>query len=90
MLSSPWLLLLRLALRNARLLRPGGNWKQGILVFARVKLSGWKPKVKSCLVDLIAFYDEIRSSVGVVYLDINKAFNTVCPDILIDKPMRCA
>lgn len=42
-------------------------------------------KEKSCLVNLIAFCNETMSSVDVVHLDINKAFNIVSLDILIDK-----
>jgi len=48
-------------------------------------------KVKSCLTDLMAFYNKVTSStdegrtVDFVYLDFNKAFGTVSCNILVDK-----
>lgn len=47
-------------------------------------------KGKSCLAILITFYNEMASSldeertVGVVYLDFNKAFSTISYNILIN------
>lgn len=39
---------------------------------------------------LLGFYDEMTSSVDVVYLDIHRTFTTdFHPDILIEKLMRC-
>ncbi|KAK4810188.1 hypothetical protein QYF61_010961 [Mycteria americana] len=51
-------------------------------------------KGKSCLIILIAFYDEMTGSmdegrgVDIVYLDFTDAFNTVCHNILMEKVMR--
>jgi len=48
-------------------------------------------KGKSCLTNLIAFYDDMTGWVDeggaadVVYLDFNKAFDTVCQNILLGK-----
>lgn len=52
-------------------------------------------KVKSCLMNLIAFCDEMTSSVDegravdVVYLDFSKAVGTISHNILIGKLMKC-
>ncbi|KAJ7404471.1 RNA-directed DNA polymerase from mobile element jockey-like protein [Willisornis vidua] len=52
-------------------------------------------KGKSCLTNLIAFYDGMAGwvtrdrAVNVVYLDFNKAFYTVSHNTLIDKLRKC-
>ena len=51
---------------------------------------------KSCITDLIAFWDEMTSwvdegrAVDVIYPDFSKAFDTVSHDILIDKLRKCS
>ncbi|KAJ7419093.1 RNA-directed DNA polymerase from mobile element jockey-like protein [Willisornis vidua] len=51
-------------------------------------------KGKSCLTNLMAFYDEKTTwmderAVDIVYLDVSKAFNTVSNNILIGKLKKC-
>jgi len=52
-------------------------------------------KGKSCLTNLIAFYDGMTGwidegrAVYVVYLDFNKVFNTVSHNILLGKLRKC-
>ncbi|KAJ7424128.1 RNA-directed DNA polymerase from mobile element jockey-like protein [Pitangus sulphuratus] len=52
-------------------------------------------KGKSCLINLIAFYDETTTwmdegrRVDIVYLDFSKTFDTVSYNILIDKLRKC-
>ncbi|GAB0205553.1 mitochondrial enolase superfamily member 1 [Grus japonensis] len=52
-------------------------------------------KRKSCLTNMIAFYDGMAGwvdegrAVHVVYLDFTKAFDTVCYNILIGKLRKC-
>ncbi|KAK4806176.1 hypothetical protein QYF61_001099 [Mycteria americana] len=51
-------------------------------------------KGKSCLTNMITFYDEMTGlvdegrAVDIVYLDFRKAFDTVSPKILIEKLMK--
>jgi len=48
-------------------------------------------KGRSCLTNLISFYDRVThlvdegKAIDLVYLDFNKAFEVVCPSILLEK-----
>jgi len=48
-------------------------------------------KGRTCLTNLISFYDRVThlvdegKAIDLVYLDFNKAFEVVCPSILLEK-----
>lgn len=82
---------------------PGNMMKQIILEIISKHIKGKKViesvqhgfmKGKSCLTDLMAFYNKVISlmdegrTVDFVYLDFNRAFGTVSCNILIDKLMK--
>lgn len=58
-----------------------------------MKISGFT-KAKSCLTNLVAFYDVItgwadEGKYNIVYIDFRKAFNTVSHDVLVGKLRKC-